>query len=112
MNPPVATPDPARVEDFRRKHRTGLVTLLFTDMVGSTALKQQLGDRAAAELFRKHHELIRDALRQFPQAEEIETAGDSFMLIFATPSDAAQFALLAHVRLRGLSQESKAGVVD
>jgi class 3 adenylate cyclase len=112
MNPPVAEPDPGRVEDFRRKHRTGLVTLLFTDMVGSTALKQQLGDRAAAELFRKHHELLRATLGRFPQAEEIETAGDSFMLIFATPSDAAQFALLAHQQVRGLSLESEVNVLD
>jgi len=28
----------AQVEEFRRKHRTGLVTLLFTDIVGSAAL--------------------------------------------------------------------------
>ena len=34
-----------RVEEFRRRHRTGLVTLLFTDIVGSTKLKQTLGDR-------------------------------------------------------------------
>jgi eukaryotic-like serine/threonine-protein kinase len=64
--------------------------------------------RRAADLFRKHHELIREALRQFPQGEEIETAGDSFLLIFATPSDAVQFALLAQARLRSLRQESSA----
>jgi class 3 adenylate cyclase len=91
-----------QLEAFGRKHRTGVVTLLFTDMVGSTALKQQLGDGAAANLFRKHHDLIRETLQQFPQGEEVETAGDSFLLIFATPSDAVQFALLAGSRLRSL----------
>ena len=101
-----------RVEAFGRKHRTGLVTLLFTDMVESTALKQHLGDRAAADLFRKHHELIRETLHRFPQGEEIETAGDSFFLIFATPSDAVQFALLAQVRLRDLRPDSGASVLD
>ena len=34
-----------QVEEFRRKHRTGLVTLVFTDLVGSTQLKAALGDR-------------------------------------------------------------------
>jgi class 3 adenylate cyclase len=43
------------VESWRP--RTGLVTLLFTDMVGSTALKQQLGDQDGVVLFRKHHQL-------------------------------------------------------
>jgi WD40 repeat protein/class 3 adenylate cyclase/tRNA A-37 threonylcarbamoyl transferase component Bud32 len=87
-----------------RAQRTGLVTLLFTDMVGSTALKQQLGDRAAAELFRKHHEVIRETLKHFPQGEEIETAGDSFLITFATPSDAVEFALLSQARLRRLRE--------
>jgi class 3 adenylate cyclase len=66
-----------QVEAFGHKHRTGLVTLLFTDMVGSTALKQQLGNKAAADFFRRHDGLIRETLGQFPQGEEIETAGDS-----------------------------------
>ena len=101
-----------KVEAFGRKHRTGLVTLLFTDIVGSTALKQQLGDRAAADLFRRHHELIRETLHHFAQAEEIETAGDSFLLIFATPSDAIRFALLAQIGLRGLAVESGPGALD
>jgi serine/threonine-protein kinase len=101
-----------QVEAFGRKHRTGLVTLLFTDMVESTALKKELGDCAAADLFRTHHQLIREILRLFPQAEEIETAGDSFLLVFATPSDAVQFALLLQLRVRNLPGQSAARTVD
>jgi WD40 repeat protein/class 3 adenylate cyclase len=112
MEPKFRSGQQNKVEAFGRKHRTGLVTLLFTDMVGSTALKQQLGDKAAADLFRRHHDLIRETLRQFPQAEEIETAGDSFLLIFATPSDAVQFALLTQSRLRGLRPETKDSALD
>jgi sigma-B regulation protein RsbU (phosphoserine phosphatase) len=102
----------SRVEAFGRRHRTGLVTVLFTDMVGSTALKHQLGDHAAADLFDQHHAIIRDTLRQFAEGEEIETAGDSFFLIFATPSDAVEFALTAQARLRTLSNERGADATD
>jgi len=35
----------AKVGEFQRKHRTGLLTLLFTDIIDSTKLKQSLGDR-------------------------------------------------------------------
>lgn len=91
-----------KVEAFGRRHRTGLVTLLFTDMVDSTALKRILGDRPAADWFRQHHEIIRETLRSIPHGEEIETAGDSFLLVFATPSDAVQFALVVQARLRSL----------
>jgi WD40 repeat protein/class 3 adenylate cyclase/tRNA A-37 threonylcarbamoyl transferase component Bud32 len=101
-----------RVEAFGRKHRTGLVTLVFTDMVDSTALKQELGDRAAAEFFGAHHNVIRENLRRFPNAEEIETAGDSFFLIFATPSDAVHFAFLTRAKLRSIGPGSAARLLD
>lgn len=112
MVDPVPLGQQMRVEAFGSKHRTGLVTLLFTDMVGSTALKQQLGDRLAADLFRKHHGVIREALRQFPEGEEIETAGDSFLLIFATPSDAVKFALLLHASLRRLQGPNDSSALE
>lgn len=35
-----------------RPQQNGIVTLLFSEMINSTALKQHSGDRAAAELFR------------------------------------------------------------
>ena len=112
MEPQFPSGPQNKVEAFGRQHRTGLVTLLFTDMVGSTALKQKLGIQAAAELFRRHHELIRETLRQFPQGEEIETAGDSFLLVFGTPSDAVRFALSTQVRLQPLAKESGASALD
>ena len=55
MNPEMALGYRERVEEFRGKHRTGLVTLLFTDLVGPTALKQRLGDKAGAAFFEQHH---------------------------------------------------------
>ena len=70
------------------------VTLVFTDMVDSTALKHQLGDHAGAAFFEEHHTLVRQTLACFPQGEEIQTAGDSFLILFSTPSYAVQFALL------------------
>src|SRR5512138_3404072 len=73
--------------------RTGVLTLLFTDLVGSTALKQQLGDTVGVQQEQEHHALVRQLLKQFPEAEEISTAGDSFLLVFMKPSDAVRFAL-------------------
>ena len=50
MDLKIALDHRAQVEQFRHKYRTGLVTLLFTDMVGSTKLNQALGDRDAVAL--------------------------------------------------------------
>src|SRR6266481_5465266 len=94
----------AQVEEFRRKHRTGLLTLVFTDIVGSTALKQGLGEREAASLFQDYRGLVRRQRARFSESEEIETAGDSFLLVFARPSEAVEFALVLQTELESWSQ--------
>ncbi len=111
MQPQLSTEQRAKAESFGRQHLTGLVTLLFTDMVDSTALKQGLG-RQSFEFFEKHHQLIRDCLARFPQSQEIEVAGDSFFLLFAVPSDAVEFALILQSKLRTLFQGTGLAVQD
>ena len=100
------------VERFRRRHRIGLVTLLFTDIIDSTALKQRLGDASAVELIQRHHSVVRALLGRFSEGEEIETAGDSFFIVFAKPSDAVKFSLLLQAKLRALANESSCAVFD
>jgi class 3 adenylate cyclase len=101
-----------RVEEFRRKHRIGLLTLLFTDMVGSTRLKQTLGDTGGFDRIQEHHALVREILARFPEGEEIGTSGDSFFIVFAKPSEAVKFSLLLQSRLRELSENSSAPLLD
>ena len=57
------------------RHQTGLITILFTDLVGSTALKQQVGDRTGASLIQQHHALVWELLRGFTGGEERSTMG-------------------------------------
>jgi class 3 adenylate cyclase len=89
----------AKVEEFQRKHRAGLLTLLFTDIVDSTKLKQTYGDRESVSVIQRHHAVLREILGRFSEGEEIETAGDSFFIVFTKPSDAVKFSL--HERGRG-----------
>lgn len=94
-----------RIEAFQRTHPHGLATLFFSDLAGSTRLKQQLGDLRALDSIRTHHAIFREVLARFPDGEEVSTAGDSFFLVFATPSDAVRFALLVQSRTRALPAE-------
>src|SRR5215831_17350892 len=107
MDVPDASPDRVCVEEFRRRHHTGLVTLVFTDLVDSVALRRHLGDQAATTLLQTHRQLVRELLRRTVDAEEIETAGDSFLLLFARPSDAVKFALLLEQQTGALAKERK-----
>jgi WD40 repeat protein/serine/threonine protein kinase/class 3 adenylate cyclase len=98
------------VEEFRQSHRTGVLALLFTDVVGSTEIKQQLGDAAGVEFIRRHRSLIRDILGSFNEAQEVSTAGDSFFIVFVKPSDAVRFALRVQNALRSVSKEARAAL--
>ncbi len=51
---------------------TGTVTFLFTDIEGSTALLQRLGDRRYAEVLAEHQRLLRDAFAK-GNGQEIDT---------------------------------------
>ena len=106
MRPPSeqSEPRPERVADFSRKHRTGLVTLVFTDLVESTTLMRELGDQAGTTVNQRRRQVVRQILAGYPEGEEIETAGDSFLLLFARPSAAVRFALQVQARLRELSE--------
>src|SRR5439155_25654551 len=112
MDLPLATEHRAKVEAFQRKHRTAVLTLLFTDILGSVKLKQELGDFKAVTLIHKHHGLFRELLSRFPEAEEVDRAGDSFFSVFVRPSDAVRFALLLQSRLRLFDQEQGRSVMD
>jgi class 3 adenylate cyclase len=65
---------------------TGTVTLLFTDIEGSTRLLQQLGERYAGVLA-QCRQLLRTVFQQW-NGHEVDTQGDSFFVVFARASDA------------------------
>jgi serine/threonine-protein kinase len=94
------------VATFFKKHHTGLVTLIFTVLVDSSILLTRLGDQAGASFLQQRRKVIRDTLRTLPESEEIETAGDSFLLAFNKLSDAVRFALQTQARLRQFSHEA------
>jgi class 3 adenylate cyclase len=67
--------------------REGLQTILFTDIVGSTALTQRLGDEKAQELLVAHNDAVRRSLRMTGGAE-VKHTGDGIMASFASAARA------------------------
>ena len=70
----------------------GLVTLLFTDVVGSTELLAAIGDDAAEEVRRAYFRMLRQAIAD-SGGEEVKTMGDGFMVAFAGAYDAVRAAV-------------------
>ncbi len=88
----------AAIEEFLERPPTSpappgsLVTILFTDMEGSTTLADRLGDAAAQEVRRAHNDIVRSALAA-NSGNEIKHTGDGIMASFATASSALDSAI-------------------
>jgi pimeloyl-ACP methyl ester carboxylesterase len=86
-----------------------LATILFTDIVGSTAHAAELGDRGWRELLTEHHSRVRRQLARY-RGEEIDTAGDGFFASFDGPARAIRCASAIGESVRDLGLEVRAGV--
>jgi class 3 adenylate cyclase len=69
----------------------GTVTILFTDIEGSTALNERLGDVRWLELLRVHNRVVRGQVQAF-HGFEVKSQGDGFMLAFPSARRAIQCA--------------------
>jgi class 3 adenylate cyclase len=70
----------------------GVITILFTDVEGSSELVSNLGDEQARTVLRSHDEEVRRAIEAHG-GTEVERAGDSFMAAFRLPREALACAL-------------------
>jgi class 3 adenylate cyclase len=87
-----------------------LATVLFTDIVDSTAKAAALGDRHWHDLLERHHALIRRELDRYG-GTEIDTAGDGFFATFDGPARAVRCACAIEDVVRAeLGLELRAGV--
>lgn len=67
-------------------------TIVFTDIVDSTAQLDLLGDEAAMESLREHNRIVRDVLAGH-RGRIVKSTGDGYMLAFDSPSDAVAFTI-------------------
>ena len=70
----------------------GTVTIVFTDVEGSTRLVDELGDERARTVLREHNELIRQAVLEH-EGVEVGQEGDSFMIAFSSARQAVRCAV-------------------
>ncbi|MBD0337782.1 MAG: adenylate/guanylate cyclase domain-containing protein [Thermoleophilia bacterium] len=86
-----------------------LVTVLMTDIVGSTERAAALRDAAWRDLLARHHGVVRRELTRF-RGEERDTAGDGFFATFDGPARAIQCARAVVEGVRELGLEVRAGL--
>jgi class 3 adenylate cyclase len=86
-----------------------LATVLFTDIVGSTARQAELGDRGWSDLLREHHAAVRGCLARY-RGRELDTAGDGFFAAFDGPARGIRCGQAIVDAVRPLGLEVRAGL--
>ncbi len=94
---------------FRHAASRGLTTLLFTDIVGSSDVAVELGDRRWRSLQARHHDEVRRQLKRF-HGHEVDTAGDGFFATFETPAEGLRCAEAIIEGVRELGLDVRAGL--
>jgi class 3 adenylate cyclase len=94
---------PSRTTAVANTGAASVVTILFTDLVSSTALTQRLGDARAQELVRAHNTIVREALSA-NGGTEVKHTGDGIMASFPTASGALECAVAIQ---RGVAQRDE-----
>jgi len=103
------------IEEFITGVRSGfetarvLTTIVFTDIVGSTERAAALGDERWHDLLDNHDQIVRRELARFG-GREVNTAGDGFVLTFASPSIAIECAEAIADAVRAIDIEVRVGV--
>jgi class 3 adenylate cyclase/pimeloyl-ACP methyl ester carboxylesterase len=86
-----------------------LATVLFTDIVDSTAQSAAMGDRAWREIKDQHDRIVRGQIAHF-RGREIKTMGDGFLATFDGPARGVRCAQTVVDTVRALGIEMRAGL--
>ena len=91
-----------------RGERT-LATILFTDLVDSTAAAAKAGDGVWRDMLARHNQVVRFELDRF-RGREIHTTGDGFLAIFDGAERAVRCAAAISLAVRALGLSTRAGL--
>ena len=88
-----------------RSSPDGAVTILFSDIEGSTEMVERLGDEAWFELLREHNRIVRELVKAH-DGTEVKAQGDGFMLAFMSSRAALACAIEMQHALDGYALEN------
>ena len=86
-----------------------LATVLFTDIVESTRLASELGDRRWHRMLQQHNRVVREQLARF-RGREVKTTGDGFLASFDGPARAIRAAHAIRAELAEHGLQIRAGL--
>ncbi|MDE4085028.1 DUF5939 domain-containing protein [Planococcus maritimus] len=88
-----------------QKIAIGQVTILFTDLKGSTALYEEAGDANAYGRVRGHFDFLIEHIKQ-NSGSVVKTIGDAVMAVFSKPADGVKAALAIQEKLGAFNEQT------
>lgn len=95
----------SRWVDIGNPFADGIVTIMFTDIVGSTQMTHERGDYGAQEVVRMHNTVVRKALAEY-FGKEVKHTGDGIMAVFSNAVNAVGAAMVIQHQLAVAAQEN------
>ncbi len=83
----------------------GPVTIMFTDIEGSTSLRTTLGDAGTDALFREHDALVRAQVAEHHGLDQRAALGDGFLVVFVSTKRALACAIAIQRALDGFNRQ-------
>ena len=85
--------DLSPIDQFRSRHQTAVLVVLFTDLQGSTELAEKRGETYARSVRQNHDQMLREIIERDGAGTCIKNIGDALMCIFAEPTTAVERAI-------------------
>jgi class 3 adenylate cyclase len=100
------------IEDYRSRHQTSVLTIMFTDIEGFTEMTERLGDEYSAKVRRLHDQILEDAIENNYDGKVIKHIGDAILAIFSEPSKAVLASLKIQKNLRAFNANKPEGILE
>jgi class 3 adenylate cyclase len=97
--------DSQHILSFIKSHNSAVLTIMFTDIEGFTALTESAGDEYAAQLRQHHDDLMKDEIESDGAGLIIKFIGDAVMAIFSEPSTAVATAMYIQESIRTFNED-------
>jgi len=94
-----------KIKDYIQKHRTAMLTVMFTDIEGYTELTERKGDSYVAKLRQYHDELLQTIIEKNGSGMVVKFIGDAVMAVFSEPSTGVKRAIDIQIALAKFNEE-------
>src|SRR4030042_4978482 len=94
----------SNIDEFRKKKNTAVLTIMFTDIEGFTALTEEKGETYVHALHQYHDDILVNIIEENNSGVIIKFIGDAIMAVFSDPPAAVEKSLKIQKKLKTFNE--------